>query len=90
MTKAELVTAISRESGLQKIQAKRALDAFVACATHELKAGREVRLVGFGSLIPVRRAARRARNPKTGAPVNSPAFRTARFRLGETLRATLN
>jgi nucleoid DNA-binding protein len=31
-----------------------------------------------------------ARNPKTGAPVKSPAFKTARFKIGESLRATLN
>ncbi len=90
MTKAELVGAIARRTGLQKTQAKSAVDAFVASVTGELKAGKEVRLVGFGSFVPVQRAARMARNPKTGAPVKSPAFKTARFKIGESLRATLN
>ncbi|HEY1414525.1 MAG TPA: HU family DNA-binding protein [Caulobacteraceae bacterium] len=90
MTKAELVSAIARRTGLQKVQAKNAVDAFVASVTGELKAGKEVRLVGFGSFVPVERAARMARNPKTGAPVKSPAFKTARFKIGDSLRATLN
>ncbi|HWD68031.1 MAG TPA: HU family DNA-binding protein [Caulobacteraceae bacterium] len=90
MTKAELVSAIARRTGLQKTQAKNAVDAFVASVTGELKAGKEVRLVGFGSFVPVERAARMARNPKTGAPVKSPAFKTARFKIGDSLRATLN
>jgi DNA-binding protein HU-beta len=90
MTKAELVNAIARQTGLQKSQARHAIDAFVASVTGELKAGHEVRLVGFGSFVPVERAARKARNPKTGAPVDSPAFKTARFKAGESLRATLN
>jgi DNA-binding protein HU-beta len=90
MTKAELVSAIARRTGLQKAQAKNAVDAFVASVTGELKAGKEVRLVGFGSFVPVERAARMARNPKTGAPVKSPAFKTARFKIGDSLRATLN
>jgi DNA-binding protein HU-beta len=90
MTKAELVSAIARRTGLPKAQAKNAVDAFVASVTGELKAGKEVRLVGFGSFVPVHRAARMARNPKTGAPVRSPAFKTARFKIGESLRATLN
>ena len=90
MTKAELVSAIARETGLQKAQAKHAMDVFVASVTKELKAGKEVRLVGFGSFVPVHRAARMARNPKTGAPVKSPAFKTARFRIGESLRGALN
>ncbi len=90
MTKAELVDAIARETGLHKAQAKRAVDVFVASVTEELKAGREVRLVGFGSFVPVHRPARMARNPKTGAPVRSPACTTARFRIGESLRGALN
>ena len=90
MTKAELVEAIARETGLQRAQAKRAIDVFVASVTGELKAGRQVRLVGFGSFVPVHRPARMARNTKTGARVESPACRTARFRIGESLRGALN
>ena len=90
MTKAELVTAIARQTGLQKAQAKNAVDAFVGQVVAELKAGKEVRLVGFGAFVPVHRPARMARNPKTGAAVKSPAFRTARFKIGETLRGALN
>jgi DNA-binding protein HU-beta len=90
MTKAELVTAIARQTGLQKVQAKHAVDAFVGQVVAELKAGKEVRLVGFGAFVPVHRAARMARNPKTGAAVRSPAFKTARFKIGETLRDALN
>ena len=90
MTKAELVDAIARETGLQKAQAKRAVDVFVAAVTGELKAGREVRLTGFGVFTPVHRPARIARNPKTGAAVRSPACMTARFRIGESLRGALN
>lgn len=90
MTKAELVTAIARQTGLQRAQAKVAVDAFVGQVIAELKAGKEVRLVGFGAFVPIHRAARVARNPKTGVAVNSPAFKTARFRIGETLRGALN
>ncbi len=90
MTKAELVAAIARDTGLQKAQAKHAVNAFCASVTDQLKAGKEVRLVGFGSFVPVERAARLGRNPKTGAPVSSPAVRTARFKIGESLKGALN
>ena len=90
MTKAELVTAIARQTGLQKAQAKTAVDAFVGQVIAELKAGKEVRLVGFGAFVPVHRAAHMARNPKTGAAVKAPASKTARFKIGETLRDALN
>ena len=89
-TKAELVTAIAEKSGLNKNQAKDALEATTAAITESLKAGNEVRLVGFGSFIPVSRAAGMARNPRTGASVARPASKTARFRVGEGLKGALN
>ena len=90
MTKAELVASISDKTGLTRIQAKNALEAFVDSVTASLKAGTEVRIVGFGSFVPVERAAGLARNPKTGAQVKRPASKTARFRVGEGLKGALN
>ena len=90
MTKAELVSAIADRSGLNKVQAKDALDAFVASVSDSLKAGHEVRLIGFGSFMPVNRAAGVARNPKTGEKVKRPASHSCRFRVGDSLKSTLN
>jgi DNA-binding protein HU-beta len=89
-TKAELVSAIAEKAGLNKNQAKDALEAFLGSVTDSLKAGNEVRLVGFGSFLPVERKAGTARNPRTGETVNRPASKTARFRVGEGLKTALN
>jgi DNA-binding protein HU-beta len=90
MTKAELVSAIADRAGLNKAQAKEALDAFIASVSTSLKQGDEVRLVGFGSFVPVKRAAGMARNPRTGERVKRPAQQTCRFRVGDSLKTTLN
>jgi len=90
MTKAELVSEIADKAGLNKTQAKEALDAFMASVSSSLRAGKEVRLVGFGSFVPVKRAAGVARNPKTGEKVKRPASQTCRFRVGDALKSTLN
>ena len=90
MTKAELVSEIADKSGLNKAQAKEALDAFIASVSTSLRAGKDVRLVGFGSFVPVKRAAGMARNPKTGEKVKRPATQTCRFKVGDSLRSTLN
>ena len=90
MTKAELIGEISEKAGLTRAQAKDALDAFVGAVTRALKTGQEVRLVGFGSFTPVKRAAGMARNPKTGAKVTRAASVTCRFRAGESLKGSLN
>ena len=88
MTKAELVTAIADKAGLNKAQAKDALEAFIDSVTASLKAGQEVRLVGFGSFVPVTRAAGTARNPRTGETVSRPASKTARFSTDVTPEGT--
>jgi DNA-binding protein HU-beta len=90
MTKSELVAAIADKTGLNRTQAKNALDAFVESVAGSLKAGQEVRLVGFGSFVPVKRPAGAARNPRTGQTVARPASRSCRFRAGDALKATLN
>lgn len=89
-TKAELVSAIADKAGINKTQAKDALEAFIEAVTDSLKSGEEVRLVGFGSFVPVQRAAGMARNPRTGEQVHRPASKTARFRVGEGLKKSLN
>lgn len=90
MTKAELVAAIADGSGLTKTQAAAALEAFTAAVTDSLKKGEDVRLVGFGAFKSVSRAAGTARNPRTGETVKRPASKTARFQVGEGLKAALN
>ena len=90
MTKAELVAAIAEKTGLNRTQAKDALEAVLDSVTDSLKSGQEVRLVGFGSFVPVDRKAGTARNPRTGETVTRAASKTARFRVGEGLKTALN
>jgi DNA-binding protein HU-beta len=90
MTKAELIADIAKRTELSPAQARMAMEAFVESVTASLKRGEEVRLVGFGSFTPVARPAGLARNPRTGAKVKRAASRTARFRIGESLKSALN
>ena len=90
MTKAELVSEIAARSRLNPAQARAALDAFTASVSSALKAGQEVRLMGFGTFMPVSRGAGVARNPKTGQKVDRPASQTCRFRAGDSLKGVLN
>jgi DNA-binding protein HU-beta len=89
MTKAELVAAIAERSGLTRNQGREALEAFIGCVTDTVKGGQEVRIVGFGSFVPVERPAGVARNPRTGAQVQREASRTVRFRPGESLKGAM-
>ena len=88
-TKAELVASIAEKSGLNQKQAKEALDAFIEAVTDSVKAGQEVRIVGFGSFVPVTREAGTARNPRTGETVARPASKSVRFSPGKALKTSL-
>ena len=90
MTKAELIAAMAEAAGISRDQAKLAMEAFTDAVTGSLKAGQDVRIVGFGSFVVVDRKAGVGRNPRTGKAMARPASRSARFRLGEGLKSALN
>ena len=90
MNKSELVTIVSSNGGVSKADAERAVDCLLAAITDALKRGDDVRLTGFGTFSVADRAASKGRNPKTGAIINVPASRRARFKAGAALRAAIN
>jgi DNA-binding protein HU-beta len=46
----------------------------------------KVTLVGFGTFKVVQRAARKARNPQTGAPIDVPAKMVPKFKASKAMR----
>jgi DNA-binding protein HU-beta len=90
MNKAELIDAIASESGLSKVDAKKALDGFVTATANALKSGDRISLVGFGSFSVSNRAARTGRNPQTGKEIQIAAKNVVRFKAGAELSSTVN
>ena len=90
MNKAELIDAIAAESGLSKVDAKKALDGFVSATANAMKAGDKISLVGFGSFSVSNRAARTGRNPQTGKEIKIAAKNVVRFKAGAELSAQVN
>lgn len=85
MNKAELISAIAAESGLNKADSKKALEAFVTSVTNALKSGDKVSLVGFGTFLVSERAERIGINPSTKASISIPAKKVAKFKAGTEL-----
>ena len=90
MNKAELIDAISAESGLTKADAKKALEWFVSATSTALKAGDKLSLVGFGSFSVSKREARTGRNPQTGKEIQIAAKNVVKFKAGSELEANVN
>ncbi|KAA6333967.1 DNA-binding protein HU-beta [termite gut metagenome] len=85
MNKTELVNAIAAESGLSKVDSKKALDAFISSVSTTLKSGEKVVLVGFGSFSVAQRQARTGINPSTQQPIQIPAKKVVKFKAGSEL-----
>ncbi len=85
MNKADLIEAIANDAGLNKADAKKALDAFIDNASKALKKGDRISLVGFGSFAINKRSARTGRNPQTGKEINIPAKKVVKFKAGSEL-----
>ncbi len=58
--------------------------------TNALTKGDPVALVGFGTFTVAKRAARKGRNPATGAEIKIPAARVAKFAAGAKLKKAVN
>lgn len=89
MNKSELVDAVAEQSGLTKADAAKAVDAVFDAVTGALKAGDEVRLVGFGTFAVAERAERIGKNPRTGEEIMIPASKQAKFKPGKGLKDVL-
>lgn len=86
MTKAALVDAIAKKSKISKKASGIALNTFIDAITAALKKGDKVTLVGFGTFSVVKRKARLAKNPRTGATIKVPAKKAPKFKAGRELK----
>jgi DNA-binding protein HU-beta len=89
MNRGEFVAAISEQSGLTKADADRALEAVFKVVKKTLKAGDSISLVGFGTFVVRKRAARTGRNPRTGATIKIKAAKVPAFKAGKALKDAL-
>lgn len=85
MNKTDLVNAIAANSGLSKVDAKKALDAFVKVVSYQLKRGEKISIVGFGSFQTTDRKARTGVNPATQQQMKIEAKRVVKFKAGAEL-----
>ena len=86
MNKTERSAALAEKAGLNKRDAEKALNAFTDVVTDTLIKGDKVQLVGFGYFEVKDRAARTARNPRTGDELTVPASKAPIFKAGKALK----
>jgi len=90
MNKAELIEAVSTDSGLSKFDASNAVESIFKNMADQLQKGGSVSVVGFGQFTVSDRAARTGRNPRTGEEISIAASRAPKFKAGKQLKDAVN
>ncbi|MBA4283762.1 MAG: DNA-binding protein HU [Candidatus Puniceispirillum sp.] len=90
MNKKEFIDMIANKAKITKNDAEIALYAVTASLTELLAKGDSIVLPGFASIAVKKRAARKGRNPSTGAPIDIPASNAISFKAGTKLKEAIN
>lgn len=90
MNKADLIKSISEKGDITRVDAEKALNAFVESVEEALVNGDKVQLVGFGTFEVRERAARKGRNPQTKKEITIEASKAPVFKVGKALKDMVN
>lgn len=85
MNKTELVAAIAEKAGLTKVDAHKALDAFIDATVETMKKGDKVTIPGFGTFSVTERAARQGINPQTKKKIKIAAKKSGKFKMSKSI-----
>ena len=86
MNKQAIVEAVNGVLNTTKVQAEQVVDKVFDSIVASLKKGEEVSVAGLGIFSVKARAARDARNPRTGETVKVPAMNVPKFRAAKALK----
>jgi integration host factor subunit beta len=86
VTKKDLAYRIAERAGLKKVVVKQVLQEFIDDVIRELGQGNRLEFREFGVFEIKTRAARKARNPRTGARVDVPPKTVIHFKAGRMMK----
>jgi DNA-binding protein HU-beta len=89
MTNQELLVRLADDAGITRAQARTVLDTLASVLQKTLKKAGSMRLNGVGTFRVAKRAARKGRNPQTGAAIKIGASKSVRFKATAGLKGSL-
>src|SRR3990172_7720603 len=89
MNKAAIAEIIHEKMGGTKVSAEQTLDAILTEMVSTLQKGGEVSIAGLGIFSVKPRAARTARNPKTGEAIQVKATTVPKFRAAKAIKVEI-
>ena len=89
VTKKELIDRIADKLGHKRVAVRKVVQLFLDEVINELGQGNRLEFRDFGVFETRFRAARQAQNPKTLQPVQVPAKRAVKFKVGRLMKRKL-
>lgn len=86
MNKVGIIDKVHEVLGGTKVQAEQAVEVIFKSIVETLQRGEEVSIAGLGIFSVKQRAAREARNPRTGESIKVPAMKVPKFRAAKALK----
>lgn len=90
MTKNELAAIVADKADISKEKAGEVINSITDEITAALARDEAVSLIGFGTFTQRSRAARKGKNPQTGAVIDIPASKSVGFKAGKALKDSVN
>ena len=90
VTKKELIDRIAENTQAKRVVVKRIVQSFLDEVVAELARDNRLEFRDFGVFETRTRAARVAQNPKTLEPIEVPAKRRVKFKMGRLMKQKLN
>ena len=90
LSKSELISQIKDSTKLSTADVEKVVTSFLEGVLSTLKAGNEVRLLGFGTFAVQESKAREGRNPATGATIHIKASKRPVFKAGKSFKDAVN
>ena len=84
MTKADIVSEVSKSTGIEKVTVQKAVEVFMESVKGSLAKNQNVYLRGFGSFIVKKRAEKTARNISKNTTIIIPAHNIPAFKPAKT------
>lgn len=86
MRKSDLITQVSKDTGLPRKTVKTVVNSVISCIKGELANSGEIGIQGFGKFVTSVRAAKTMNNIQTGETFVMPTHRVVLFKTGKELR----
>ncbi len=90
MNKKEFISAYSEKLGETKKRSEELINGFLELIQNNLKKGKNIQFIGFGTFLSKNMPERNGVNPSSGEKIKIKARKVIKFKVGKNLQKTIN